>query len=157
MWGRVNKKCGLEVIIMLPNAGRAVGEVTVTGSIFGNPNQDFINQANEAIPRLIADIRQELKNVDDRRKHPRVAANFPVTLYPIHSAGGIDMPLYGRCRDVSLGGICVATEGTLHTKYAYGVFEGFEDVAKYALLIRFLRTHTFGRENIHGGQFRVDL
>jgi hypothetical protein len=157
LFGRINKKCGMEVTIKLPPAGRAVGEVTVTGKLFGNPSQDFIDQATEAIPRLIADVRQELKNVDDRRKHPRVATNFPVTIYPIHSAGGVDLPLYSRCRDVSVGGLCIATEGTLNTKYAYAVFEGLPDIARYAILVRFLRSQTFGRESIHAGQFRVDL
>jgi hypothetical protein len=129
----------------------------LTGKIYGAPPQDYINQANEALPRLLADIRQELRNVEDRRKHPRVAASFPVTLYPIHSAGGIDKTIYARCRDISMGGICVAAEHSIPTKYAYGVFEANPDVAPYALLIRFLRTHTFGREQIHAGQFRLDL
>ena len=102
-------------------------------------------------------IRDQLANVEDRRKHPRIAADFPVTLYPIHSAGGVDTPIYGRVRDVSMGGICVVAPTALQTKYAYAVFEEFEDAAPFAILIRFLRSHSSGREYILGGQFRVDL
>src|SRR6266850_6873803 len=45
LFGRINKRCGLEIIIKLPPTGRAVGEVTITGKLFGNPSQDFIDQA----------------------------------------------------------------------------------------------------------------
>lgn len=156
-WGRNKNKGGLEVIITLPPQGRAVGEITVIGRVFGTTSQDYIRQAAEAIPRLMTDVRQELRNVDDRRKHPRVATTFPVTLYPVHSVGGIDLPQHGRCRDVSLGGICVATDGAIPTKYAYAVFECLPDLAEYAILIRFLRSQAFGKETVHGGQFRTDL
>jgi hypothetical protein len=131
--------------------------MTVTGGTYGTPSPDVVRQSVELLPRLMVEIRRELKNVDDRRKHPRVAANFPVTLYPIHSAGGVDMPIHGRVRDVSLGGICVVTDTSFSTKYAYAVFEGIQDVSDWALLIRFLRTQLVGRENISGGQFRTDL
>ena len=80
-----------------------------------------------------------------------------MTLYPIHSAGGIDEPLLGVCRDVSLGGICVATDAPLTTKYAYGVFDDIEETAGFAILIRFLRSTVSGRDCLLGGQFRVDL
>jgi serine/threonine protein kinase len=157
LWGRSAKRSGLEVVIQLPPPGRAVGEITVSGGTFGSPSQEVTRQAVEMIPRLIVEVRRELKNVDDRRKSPRVAANFPVTLYPIHSAGGVDMPIHGRVRDISLGGICVVTDTAFQTKYAYAVFEGVKDVADWALLIRFLRTQLVGRENVSGGQFRTDL
>jgi hypothetical protein len=61
------------------------------------------------------------------------------------------------CRDVSLGGICVATETPIPTKYAYGVFDDVEATTGFAILIRFLRTTPAGRECHLGGQFRVDL
>ena len=153
--GCVNKKCGLEVIIMLPPAGRAVGEVTVTGAIFGTPDQDFTKQANEAIPRLIADVRQELKNVDDRRKHPRVAANFPVTLYPIHSAGGIDMPLTAGA--ATFRSAASASRPTDRCRRSTPMECSTASRTWPVRSCPLLATHTFGRENIHGGQFRTDL
>jgi hypothetical protein len=160
LWGMIGggkKKAGLEVVIALPPNGQALGEVTVTGGLFGNPDRDFTAQAANVLPQLIADVRKALMNVDDRRKHPRVAANFPVILYPVHSAGGIDLPIHGRLRDVSQGGLCVVTESTLPTKYSYATFEGLKELAEWAILVRFLRTHQTGRECAHGGQFRVDL
>jgi serine/threonine protein kinase len=160
LWGAISgkkSKAGMEVVIQLPPVGRAVAEITVTGGLFGSPDKEFVRQAQDLLPRLMVDVRRELKNVEDRRQHPRVAADFPVTLYPIHSAGGVDMPIYGRLRDVSLGGLNVVTDSPMPTKYAYGVFEGLPDVANWAILIRFLRSHALGREHVHGGQFRTDL
>jgi hypothetical protein len=157
-WGSLSgKKSGFEVVIRLPPPGRSVGEVIVSGSVFGTPDANFAKIAADAIPRLIVDVRRELKNVDDRRKHPRVAANFAVTLYPIHSDGGIDVPIHARCRDVSLGGLCVATDAPLPTKYAFAAFDGVGAVAGQAILVRFLRTQAVNRECVSGGQYRADL
>jgi hypothetical protein len=159
LWGMMGgkKKSGLEVVVTLPPVGQALGEITVTGGLFGSPDRDFAAQAANAIPQLIAEVRKALMNVDDRRQHPRVAATFPVTLYPVHSAGGIDLPVHGRLRDVSRGGLCVVTEGKLPTKYAYAHFAGVEELAEWAVLVRFLRSEQTNRECVHGGQFRVDL
>jgi hypothetical protein len=157
-WGSLSgKKSGFEVEIRLPPPGRQVGEVVVSGAVFGTPDPNFARQAADAIPRLLVDVRRELKNVDDRRKHPRVAADFAVTLYPIHSDGGIDVPVHARCRDVSLGGLCLATDAPLPTKYSYAAFDGIGAVAGQAILVRFLRTQAVNRECVSGGQYRADL
>lgn len=158
LWSSISgKKAGFEVVIRLPPPGRAVGEVSVTSRLFGTPDADFARQAADAIPRLIADVRRELKNVEDRRKHPRVACTLAVTLYPIHSHGGIDLPIHARCRDVSLGGVCVATDSPLPTKYCFATFDGVGMIAGQAILVRFLRTQAVNRECISGGQYRTDL
>ena len=151
------KKSGLEVVIQLPRPGLVVGEVTVTGGLFGSPDANFARHAADEIPRLIGDVRRELKNVDDRRKHPRVAANFGITLYPIHSDGGIDAPVNARCRDVSLGGLCVATDAPLPTRYCFAAFDKVGAIAEQAILVRFLRKQLVNRECLSGGQYRVDL
>ena len=140
-----------------PTRSAGIGEITLNGHLFGTPTGDFARQAPEFTPRFMAAIRSQLANIEDRRKHPRVAADFAVTLYPIHSAGGVDTPIPGRVRDVSIGGICVATGAPLQTKYAYAVFEEYADAAPFAILVRFLRSHSTGREYVLGGQFRVDL
>jgi hypothetical protein len=158
LWGAIpgSKKNGIEITVRMPE-GVGVGEITISGTLFGSPTGDFARQAPDFIPRLMAEVRSQLANVDDRRKHPRLLANFPVTLYPIHSAGGIDVPMHGTCRDVSLGGICVAMDGPIPTKYAYAVFDDVEPAAGFAILVRFLRTTPTGREYHLAGQFRVDL
>jgi eukaryotic-like serine/threonine-protein kinase len=131
--------------------------VVVTGGLFGTPDREFARKAADALPQIIGHIRRELGNVDDRRKHPRVTAGFAVTLYPIHSDGGIDAIVRARCRDVSLGGICAVTDGPLPTKYAFATFDGIGPTAGQAILVRFVRCQPVGREGHCGGQFRMDL
>ncbi len=154
---RAAKNSGFEVVVQLPPPGKVVGEVTVTGGIFGTPDKDFSRQAQDVIPQMIGSIRRELKNVDDRRKHPRLGASFGVTLYPIHGDGGIDTPVYARCRDVSIAGISVATETTFSTKYAYAAFEGVGLTAGHTVLVRWVRTQVVDRMCISGGYYRTDL
>lgn len=151
------KKGGFEVVVRLPAAGKVVGEITVTGGLYGTPDREFAAQAHDALPRLITDVRRELRNVDDRRKHPRVAANFAVTLYPIHGDGGIDVPVHARCRDVSLGGLCVASDAPMPTKYVFATFDGVGATAGQAILVRIVRVQTANRECLSGGQYRADL
>lgn len=151
------KKAGFEVVIRLPAPGKVVGEVTITGGLYGAPDREFARLAQEAIPNLIADVRRELRNVEDRRKHPRVAATFGATLYPIHGDGGIEAPVHARCRDVSLGGVCVATDAPLPTKYLFAAFDGVGPTAGQAILIRVVRVQTVNRECLSGGFFRGDL
>ena len=151
-----NKKGGIEVVVSVPEAAGA-REITVTGTLSGNTPPELARQAPDLIPRMIGEIRTQLGNVEDRRKHPRIPADFPVTLYPIHSAGGIDKPLEGHLRDISFGGIGVITDAPLVTKYAYCLFDDVEEVAGYAILTRFLRCGVVGRECHLAGQFRMDL
>jgi serine/threonine protein kinase len=154
---RAVKNSGFEVIVQMPPPGKVVGEVVVVGGVFGTPEKDFKQKANEIIQQLIGCIRRELKNVDDRRKFPRVAANLATTLYPIHGDGGIDMAVMAHCRDISAGGLCVITDAPLQTKYAFATFDGVPYTAGQAILVRWVRTQTLGRECITGGYFRTDL
>jgi hypothetical protein len=158
-WSAISgkKSGGFEVTIRLPPSGRMVGELTVTGRLFGTPDRDFAQKANDLIPKLIADVQRELKNVEDRRKYPRVAAGFAVTFYPIHSDGGIDVPIYARCRDVSIGGLCAATDAPLPTKYFYATFDAVGITAGQAILVRTMRVQTANRECLIGGHYRADL
>lgn len=154
---RTAKNSGFEVIVQLPQQGKVVGEVTVLGRFFGTPDKDFMRAGQDIIPQIIGSVRRELKNVEDRRKHPRLPANFGITLYPIHGDGGIDTPVIARCRDVSLGGISVATEVAFQTKYVYAAFEGVGMVAGQSILVRWVRSQPVGREIISGGYYRTDL
>jgi serine/threonine protein kinase len=157
-WGALSgRKSGFEIVIRLPPPGRTVGEILVTGALFGSPDATFARHAADAIPRLIVDIRRELMNVEDRRKHPRVKADYSLTLYPIHSDGGIDRAILARCRDVSLGGLCVATDSPIPTRYCFAAFDGIGPVAGQAILVRFLRTQVMNHQCVSGGQYRMDL
>ena len=151
------KKSGVEVQIRLPNLVRTVGEIALAGGLFGSPDRGMARQAMDLIPKLMAHIRRELKNVDDRRRHARAVVRFQVTLYPIHSDGGIDVPIFARGRDVSVGGLCVVTDAPLPTKYAYAAFDGIGPTGGQAILVRFLRSQPVNRECVSGGQYRIDL
>lgn len=157
-WGSWSgKKGGLEIVVRLPPPGKVVGEIAVAGGLYGTPDREFARQSQDAIPKLIADVRHQLRNVEDRRKHPRVAAGFGATLYAIHGDGGIDAAVPGRCRDVSLGGVCVATDAPPATKYVYVTFDGIAAIAGQAILLRWVRVQAVNRECHCGGYFRTDL
>lgn len=153
------KKGGLEVVVALPKPGKALGEVAVTGGVVGTTDQTFARAALDALPRILTDIRTQLRNVEDRRKHPRLTATFPVSIYPLHSDGGVDPAIPGRCKDVSVGGLGFTIGEKLQTKYVYVAFETVPATAGLAVLVRLLRgAHSpAAREHVYGGQFRTDL
>jgi hypothetical protein len=160
LWGALSgKKGGVEVTVQLPKSGRQVGEVTVTGAVFGVPDRAFIRTAEDAIPKMIADVRREVGNVVDRRKTPRVPAAFPVKVYPLHSDGTVGPAVPGRCRDVSAGGVGFATGEQLATKYAYVEFGGVAATAGLAGLVKVVRSQSplTGNDHTYGAQYRTDL
>ena len=161
LWGSLSgkKKSGLEVVIRLPQQGRTAGEVLVTGVVFGTPDEGFLRVAADALPKIITDVRRELQNVEDRRKHPRIAIALPLTLYPIHADGSVDGPILGRCKDVSSTGLCFVTALPLPTKYMYVVFDGVAETAGLSVLARLVRhqSQVIGSEHIAAVQFRTDL
>lgn len=151
------KKYGFEVTIALPPVGRAVGEVAAAAHLFGTPDPKFVNDALDLMPKLLADVRAQLGNVQDRRKHPRVACDAAITLYPIHGDGGVDAAVPARCRDVSAGGLGFVTAAPLPAKYVYAVFPHVTATAGQAVLLRLVRVQTAARESAYGAQYRTDL
>ena len=148
---------GLEVVVELPDTKGGVGEVSVCGRILGSPKQDFIRNAEQVIPALFAEIRAVLNNVKERRKHPRLAAEFPVTLYPLRSDGALDEKLSGRCVDVSAGGLAIRTEVPPHSKYCYVEFEKLPGTEGLALLVQTIKAHATEGGVIVTGRYRTDL
>ncbi len=151
------KKFGFEATVTLPTSGRAVGEVTVAVNLFGTPDQKFARDALDLMPKLLADVRTQLGNVQDRRKDPRIACGAALTLYPVHSDGGIDAAVSARCRDVSIGGLGFVVAGPLPTKYVYAVFPGITATIGQAVLTRLVRVQSTTRESAYGAQYRTDL
>jgi serine/threonine protein kinase len=153
------KNAGFEVLVQLPKPGRSLGEVTLTGAIFGEPDKPFVQVAQDVIPRLLADVRRELANVQDRRRHPRVAAGLGLTVHPLHSDGHADPAVTGGCLDVSAGGVAFTTKEPLATKYAYLEFADVPEAAGLAILTRVIRTVSPapGRGPVYGVQYRTDL
>jgi serine/threonine protein kinase len=151
------KKFGYEVTVTLPTAGSGVGEVTATGRLFGTPGQRFAREVLHLMPKLLAEVRNQLGNVQDRRKSPRVAFTGPVILYPVHSDGGIDAAVTATCRDVSAGGLGFATAAPLPTKYVYATFPQAPATAGQAILARLVRVTRTPTESVYGAQYRTDL
>ncbi len=157
--GLWSKKYGFEVVVNLARAGRALGEVVVTGSFFGNPDRQFVRNAEDMIPKILGDIRNELGNVADRRKHPRIPAALPVTVHPLHSDGRVDAPVTARTRDVSLGGIGIESAEPIRTKYVYLSFPTVAANRDLVILARFMRSQAMQGDPayFYGGQYRTDL
>ena len=151
------KKYGYEVSVVLPAPGKPVGEVTVLGRVFGTPDPKFAREATDLLPKLLADVRGQLGNVQDRRKHPRVACGLPAMLYPVHSDGGVDAAIPARCGDASLGGLGFVTASSVPTKYVYATFPGVSATAGQAILVRLVRVSAVGTERHYGAQYRTDL
>ncbi|HUR54076.1 MAG TPA: serine/threonine-protein kinase [Gemmataceae bacterium] len=130
---------GLELAVRLPERTSNISEVVVSGSVFGDPPAEFADRVGEAIGALIASVRRHLGDVEERRKHPRVPADFPVTIFPLSSGGRVGTPLNGRCRDVSAGGLSLVTPTPPPGDDAYVSFEGVPGVVGMGLLVRTVR------------------
>ena len=98
-------------------------------------------------------------NVEDRRKHPRFPIDRAVTVYPLHGDGQVEPAVSGRCRDVSLGGVCVVTGGPVKTRHAFLAFGRVPAADGLAVLVQWLRTaaEPNRRDHAHAGSFRMEL
>lgn len=150
-------KSGFEVVVQLPPPGTGIGEVVATANLFGGPPAEFARSAERSIVKLLEGVRRELNNFEDRRKHPRVPATFPINLYPLHSDGRIDPPLTARCKDISVGGLALMSKSKPSTRYMYVAFEGVPRVAGLAVLIQVVRYSRQKEEFCVTGRYRLDL
>src|SRR6185437_12238840 len=101
----------------------------------------------------------ELGNVADRRKSPRITAEFPLTVHPLHSDGSLEPAIAGRCRDVSATGVCFTATEAIKTRYAYVEFGGVLAMAGLAVLVKVFRSQPMlaGPGHVYAGPFRADL
>jgi eukaryotic-like serine/threonine-protein kinase len=148
---------GLEVVVELPPAGRGTVEIAARGGFYGNPPAEFARANEKTIVTLLDNIRGNLGNVPERRKHPRLPAAFAVTLYPLHSDGRVEAPVRGYCQDVSAGGLALFCPARPPSKYAYIAFDELPDVAGLALLVQFTRSEARPDEVLLSGRFRLDV
>jgi len=161
-FGSVSKKpkapeSGFEVGVELPEPSHGIGEVTVTGKYFGSPPPDFMRAGEKAIIKLIDGIRRTLNNTEDRRKHPRVPAPFPLELFPIRSDGHVEPPIPGVCRDVSAGGMAFVCRADPPTKHLYVTFDGVAGTAGLAALIQVITSEWHDNEVLVTSRYRLDL
>jgi len=148
---------GYEVVVSLPEPGPGTGEVRVMGRLFGTPLPDFVHTAEREIVNLIDGIRQHLNTIPERRKHPRIPAEFTLVVYPLQSDGRVELPVAGKCKDVSLGGLAFATAAEIRTKYMYVAFEGVPAIAGLAILARTVRSEAREGEVTVSVRYRLDI
>src|SRR5579883_726322 len=148
---------GLEVIVRLPEPGTPIGEVHSHGRLFGSPPPDFVPQARKVIVELLEGVQRHLNNFQERRKHPRIAADFPIILYPVQSDGRVEMPLSGRCQDVSAGGLALQVTAQPPTKYAYVAFEGVRGTSGLAVLFQIIRAARQDDGFVVNGRYKLGL
>jgi serine/threonine protein kinase len=145
---------GLEVVVEFPERTR---EVAVSGRVFGTPPPEFAQGAEKTIVDLLHRIRDLLNNFKERRKHPRLPADFPVTVFPMHRDGQVETPSIGRCRDVSQGGLALRTDTLKSSDYLYVTFEGVPGTTGLAILVQIVRRQRDGDGTLITGCYRTDL
>jgi serine/threonine protein kinase len=151
------KRSGMELMVRLPDTGEGLGEAEITGRLFGTPDAKFAQSADEQLPRLVDEFRANVQNTPDRRKSPRLPADFPVVIFPITGDGVVFPAVTGRCRDVSRGGARFVTDNAVVTGYAYVGFRGVPGADGWCLLTRLLRSRDLAKGYEYGGRFRTDL
>jgi serine/threonine protein kinase len=148
---------GFEVIVELPEPGTAVGEVSALGRYFGTTPTDFIEATKKQLVSLLDEVRRQLNNFQDRRKHPRFPADFKITLFPLLSDRRVDAPLSGQCVNVSAGGLALRLTAPISTKYAYVTFEGVRGTNGLALLFHILGTNRQDDGISVTGRYKLDM
>jgi serine/threonine protein kinase len=134
-----------------------LGEVELTGYVYGSPDQAFARKAVDGIPQLMEEVRRLLQNVPDRRKHPRIPAACAVTIYPITEDGMVQNVVTGLAQDVSAGGVCCVAQTPIPTRYVFFEFPEVSVTAGLAILTRLTRSNLVGYEQVVAGRFRIDL
>jgi serine/threonine protein kinase len=148
---------GVEIVVQLPETGRGTAEVLATGKIYGNPSGDMELVGQELLTKLMKEVRTQLNNIEDRRKDPRFAAKFPVTVYPLHLDGRPDAPLRGRCLDVSEGGLAILTAEKPPTRHLYVAFDDVPGIEGLAVLVQTVRSEPCDAETLTGGRYRLEF
>ncbi len=132
--------CGFEVAVVFLEPGGREPAVRVRGTLFGKPPPEFVRMAEVAVVRILDAIRKQLCNVAERRRrHARVPADFPLSLFPLHSDGRVDAPVAARAVNVSAGGLALRAVHFPPCRYLFVAFEtvpGVEDVAVLVTTIR---------------------
>jgi hypothetical protein len=152
-----NTLSGFEVVVHLPEPGTPVGEVLAHGRLIGFPPPEFTQRAGKSIVALLEGTRRELNNFQERRKHPRIPADFPIVLYPIRSDGRVETPINGCCLNVSAGGLALRMTAQPQFRYVYVVFQGVLGVTGLALLLQIIRINRENDGTVVTGRYRLDL
>jgi len=147
---------GIEVVVELPEPGCSDGEVFAHGRVFGAPPPEFTLNSDGVIRTLLNDVRSQLGTSQERRKHPRFLADFPILLFPLHDEGRVDIPSNGRCLDVSAGGLAFRAMSQPLTRHVYLTFEGVRGVTGLAILLQIVRADRQEDGFLVSGRYRLD-
>ena len=158
MWQRWSgKKTGLIVHVKLPAPQATIGDAVLTGRLFGPTDVVLNRAAEELLPAMLQKVRDVLGNAEDRRRAIRIPTRWNVLLYPLTGDGLVGVPVQGRTRDLSTGGLCVVGRQPIDTAYVYTVFPELPGGATWALLTRLTRAVADPGGYIVAGRFRTDL
>ena len=128
--GRTNRgdprSTALEVIVYRPLPSSA--EYIVIGTWTGPMDAEGLPKAQEELTGLMEQLRGDLQNLEERRRHPRYPFDAPVLIFPQYSDGVVDQPIPGVCRDISQGGVRFLAAKPVRTDRAYIEFKGIEPV-----------------------------
>jgi hypothetical protein len=148
---------GIEIVVNLPEQRGSVGEVSALGRVFGSPSPEYLESTGQSLISLLEGVRKQLNNFQDRRKHPRILADFPVTVFPLHPGYHVDVPVSGRCENISAGGLAFRATSHFSTKYAYVAFDGVRGTTGLALLVQVIQNKGQPSGILVTGKYKLDL
>ena len=139
-----------------PQGAGMAGEVTAVGEVIGDPDPEFARRAEQALPRLLGEVRRALQTGDERRKARRLTFDAPVVVYPITGEGTVLPRVAGVCRDVSATGVACLLPELPSSRYAYVEFRGVPAISGRAILTRFVRSRPETGGHFVAGRFKTD-
>ena len=148
---------GFEIVVELPKPGIPIGVVSASGRFFGSPSREFLESSEGKIVAILEEIRTQLNNYQDRRKHPRIPTDLRITIFPLHPDYRVDVPVNGVCENCSAGGLAFRIASPLPTKHAYIAFEGVRGITGLAILFQVIRANREEDGVKVAGRYRIDL
>jgi hypothetical protein len=108
------------------------------------------------IRTLLNDVHSQLGTFKERRKHPRIPADFPIILFPLQDEGQVGGPINGRCLDVSEGGLGLRMMSYPTARHAYVTFEGLRGITGLAILCQIIQADRREEGVLVTARYRLD-
>jgi serine/threonine protein kinase len=128
----------VELVVRWPvrvEAGTA--EVSVTGRWTAGLDP---TRGTDKVAGMLGRFRRLVQNLEDRRKAPRVRAEFAVTVYPVDDDLRVGAAIAGRCRDVSASGFAATLDAAPPGTHAFARFADVPEVGELAVLAKLVRS-----------------
>ncbi len=128
----------VELVVRWPVRVEAgVAEVSVIGRWTGGLDPA---RGADKVAGVLGRFRRLVQNLEDRRKAPRVKAEFAVTVYPIDDDLRVGAVVGGRCRDVSASGFAATLDAAAAGTHAFIRFADVPAVGELAVLAKVVRS-----------------